>query len=547
MTAQLSRRTALRAVGLAAGGAALGLASACSGASTGASPTTTTGRSTAQPPSRTTSPTSSATTPATSSTSTSTVPSSPLPRGWSGLARELDGRLYRPSSPGFGSVAHGYNPRYDGRSPAAVARCSGAGDVRAAVRWAIASGRDFSVRAGGHSYTGWSTSSGLVVDVTDLHAVDIDSAARTARIGAGARLIDVYHAVAAKGRALAAGSCPAVGVAGLARGGGIGVLSRAFGLTCDSVTGATIVLADGTVLHVDQEDDADLFWALRGAGGGSFGAVTSFDVRLRPAPTVRTFYLTFAWEAAADVLDAWQRWAPSADPQLWSTLHLIATTGTGRLSLAVAGTWLGSESALTRLLDGFVGKTGTAPAYRGVDVHSYESAMLLEAGCDAYQPCHLRPQGTLGREPMAATSSMLPRPLPAAGIDVVIRQVEAGLDVRSAGATAVAFDSLGGAVDEVAPAATAYGHRGALASLQYTATWPESEASRDPGPMDDYVRGFRRAMTPWCGDAAYVNYQDSAITDYGRAYWGSNYRRLREVKRRVDPDEHFTFPQAVRA
>jgi FAD/FMN-containing dehydrogenase len=443
-------------------------------------------------------------------------------------------------------VAHGYNPRYDDRSPAAVARCAGAQDVRTAVEWAIASGTPFSVRSGGHSYTGWSTSTDLVIDVSALDQVTVDRGARTARIGAGARLIDVYHALAAQGFGVAAGSCPSVGVAGLTLGGGIGVLSRAWGLTCDSLDGASVVLADARSHRVDRDHQPDLLWALRGGGGGSFGAVTSFDLALRPAPRVQTFYLTFPYAAAADVLDAWQRWAPRADRRLWGTCHLAAVPSSGSRSISVAGTWIGPSSTLGTLLDTFVRRCGTQPGYRSATPHSYESAMLLEAGCDAYAPCHLAPQGSLGREPMSATSSMLPKPLDSKGIATVLDRIDAGLGVTAAGATAVAFDSLGGAVDDVSATGTAYGHRGAIASLQYTATWSERHALKDPRPMDDYVRGFRAALKPWCGEAAYVNYQDAAIRDYGQAYWGRNYRRLREVKRRVDPREHSTFPQAVR-
>lgn len=467
--------------------------------------------------------------------------------GWNELRGNLKGQLLMADQSGFAAVAHGYNPRYDGRSPAAVALCASAPDVAACVRFATDTATPFSLRSGGHSYTGWSNSAGMVVDVSAMAGIQIDKAQGIARIGAGAKLIDVYQVLGGAGFGVAAGSCPSVGIAGLTLGGGLGVLSRAWGLTSDSLRAAEVVLGDGRVVQADAQDNSDLFWALRGGGGGSFGAVTSFDLALRPAPTVQAFFLRFDYAAAAQVLDAWQRWAPNADHRLWSTLHLLAVPSTGAKNVSVAGTWIGPAGDLDGILDGFVGAVGSRPTSRSHRSHSYQSAMLLNAGCETFEPCHLKPAGSLGREPGAATSSMLPKPLDSNGIGVVLERVNAGLDISGAKEVGVAFDSLGGAVAEPASAATAFVHREAIASMQYTATWTESEALRSPAPMDAYVQAFRAAMTPWCADAAYVNYQDASIQNYGQAYWGANYGRLQQVKAMVDPHGVFTFPQAVKA
>ncbi|PWU54080.1 hypothetical protein DLJ46_00185 [Micromonospora globispora] len=466
------------------------------------------------------------------------------PQDWATLASRLHGKLIRPGAADYVGAARLYNPRFDASSrPAAIARCAGAADVQACVRFAADTGTPFAVRCGGHSYGGWSTSRGLVIDVSGIDSVTVDGGAGTARIGAGARLVDVYAALAAKGVALAAGSCPTVGMTGLTLGGGVGVLSRAWGLTCDAVTGVEIVTADGQLRLVDARRDPDLFWALRG-GGGSFGAVTAWTVSTRPAPSVHTFFLAWDFARAPEVLTAWQRWAPRTDPKLWSTCKLLADPGRDRIRATVSGTWIGHASGLDGQLNPLLTQTG-APANRQTNSLTYAKAMLWEAGCasqDAAQ-CESVALSLAKRQPFAATSSIAAAELPPAAIEAAVAQTRAGMNIANMVEGGVSFDVLGGAVAQVAPDATAFVHRTAMATVQYTATWQDAGAA--PAPFDAYVRGFRAAMAPWLGSAAYVNYADPTIDRYGPAYWGDNYTRLQQVKRAVDPSALFAFGQSV--
>jgi FAD/FMN-containing dehydrogenase len=201
---------------------------------------------------------------------------------------------------GYRQTRELFNPRFDTIHPQAVAYCATTNDVQLAVEFAQNSNVALALRAGGHSYGGWSIGTGLVLDVTRLNRVQVSG--NTATVGAGARLIEVYDAVAARGRALGAGSCPTVGIAGLTLGGGLGVLARAWGLTVDQLTAVDIVTADGRLVTVDAQHDPDLFWACRGGGGGSFGVVTGFRFRLRPAPQLTTWYYRWDWSRAADVV-----------------------------------------------------------------------------------------------------------------------------------------------------------------------------------------------------------------------------------------------------
>ena len=506
----LSRRDVLR---MAVAGAGAALVGGCTSGSSPAAGTPTPGPATTSP-----------------------GPSGPVAIPWNDLAKRLSGRLLLP---GYDSARLTANPRYDNVHPAAVARCSTPADVAAVVAFAQEQRIDFSVRSGGHSYPGWSTGPGLVLDVSSLSSLQVDRSKRTVRVGAGARLVDVYSGVAAAGLGIAAGSCPTVGLAGLTLGGGGGVLSRSWGLTCDAVTSQQIVTADGQVREVAGNDD--LLWAAKGGGGGSFGVVTAFSLVARPASTVTLFAIHWPWPAAAEVVDAWQRWGPTTDPRCWSTLKLHAGGG-GAPTVLVAGVWNGSGSGLAAALAPLLSAVGSRPTSRSARQHGYLDAMLTEAGCSG-AGCHLPPTGTLVREALAATSHVPTGPMTVAATHALVGAVEDAAGTPGLKQATASLDALGGAVAQVPPAATAFVHRAAPYTVQYTATW--SDQTLPGSRFDMVVRKMRATMTPHLGNGAYVNYADASLTGWQQAYWGANYPRLQTIKRSVDPAGVFTFPQAV--
>jgi hypothetical protein len=189
-----------------------------------------------------------------------TVQPTPAAADWSALARSLQGTLIRPGNSRY-PVAHQlFNPRFDGILPAAIAYCVSLADVQTCLSFVQRFSLPFTPRSGGHSYAGYSTTTGLVVDITSLNAVKVNAGTGVATIGAGALLIDVYAALAPQGFSLPAGSCPTVGIAGLTLGGGVGVLGRKFGLTCDNLLSAQIILANGRVLTCNASHYPDLCW-----------------------------------------------------------------------------------------------------------------------------------------------------------------------------------------------------------------------------------------------------------------------------------------------
>jgi FAD/FMN-containing dehydrogenase len=454
----------------------------------------------------------------------------------------MRGDVVRRGDSGYRTATQLFNPRFDGIQPQGIAYCANAADVATAVAFARDAGLPLALRAGGHSYGGWSTGSGLVLDVSRINGVAIDGT--TATVGAGARLIQVYGGVARRGMALPAGSCPTVGVTGLTLGGGLGVATRAWGLTCDNLVGLTIVTADGMVVDVDADRENDLFWACRGGGGGSLGVVTQLRFRLRPAPRMTTWYLRWAWDQAADVMTGWQSWAAGSPRSMWSTCKLLTRPGQSTAAAQIGGTWIGDPAGLDRHLSDIRDAVGHAPAGSSRRTRGYRDTMLVEAGCD---PAAGAAHCTTPRSAFAATSHVLAAALPSAAVTTCVDRIERRHGERHPKQDGVSFDVLGGAVRDLGPSDTAFPHRRALAVAQYTVSWPVGQSAALVRTDVAWLQRFRDAMTPYVGNWAYANYADAQLEGWEKAYYGSNYARLQQVKQRYDPDDLFTFPQAVRA
>ena len=384
-------------------------------------------------------------------------------------------------------------------------------DVQAVLRWADRHDVRLAARSGGHSYAGYSTvDEGVVVDLRRLRGISVDRGGSRASIGAGAHAIEVVDALARHGGAVPLGSCPTVGFGGLALGGGYGLAARAWGLTADNVTRITVVTPDGRRRHVDAHHDADLFWALRGGGGGNFGIATRFELRVHHAPRAACFRGTFP--SAGDAIAAWQAWAPETDPSLTALLQL-GSDG----AVHVLGQHLGSEAELGRLL-GPLRRAGAS----------------LTTGTSAYGPLQVRWANgrTTPRTRFSAKSHYVPHALPAGTRDALLAAFAhhpAGLETEPPARRVRRRRQPPGARHP-------FVHRDARYSIQYLAYHSDGgEASRA------WLRRMHRIVAPHAS-GAYQNYLDPELRGWRRAYYGRNLERLESVASAIRPGPPLPLP-----
>ena len=463
------------------------------------------------------------------------------------LKRALGDRLIVPSNPQYPSAAQLFDPRFDGVHPAAIARCASTSDVQRCLEFVRTTGTPLAPRSGGHSYGGYSTTSGLVIDVGPMNAIGPGKSPGTARIGAGARLTDVYAELAASGTSIPAGSCPTVGITGLALGGGIGVVGRKYGLTCDAITAVEVVTADGELVRCDENTEPDLFWAHRGGGGGNFGVVTALEFRTHQTRSLSYFLVRWEWAHAHDVVTAWQSWLPTTPDELWASLHLDgAASASDSPHVYVSGVFVGDLAGLQHQLDELQSAAKAPMSSRFAKETDYLHTMMIEGGCADLSAAQCRPVsegGKLTRASQLARSDFIAQPLSSSGIDVALSALDARRTTGLHGG-GVLFDAYGGAINQVGATETAFAHRDKLACLQYvTPIFAAAQTKPNQAWLDDLYA----AMRPHVSGYAYQNYIDPELTDWQHAYYGVNLARLISVKSKYDPDDLFRFAQSVPA
>ncbi len=426
------------------------------------------------------------------------------PKALRELARRVRGPVIRPGAARYSAAARVYNARFDGARPDAVVEPLDSRDVQAVLRWADRYDVRVTARSGGHSYAGYSTlDQGVVVDLRRLDGIAIDRGDRRVSAGAGVHAIDLVDALARHGGAVPLGSCPTVGLGGLALGGGYGLAARAWGLTADNVTRITAVTPDGRLRRVDRRRDEDLFWALRGGGGGNFAIATRFELRVHRARTAAWF----RGSLPTSEIGAWEAWAPETDPALTSLLQL-GSDG----AVTVLGQHLGSEAELARLL-GPLRRAGAS----------------LTTGTSAYGALQVRWANgrSTPRTTFSAKSHYLPRALPARAREQLLAELRNSR-------CSILLDAYGGALNRPRARDTAFVHRDARYSIQYL-TYAGDRAG---------LRRLHRIVAPHA-DGAYQNYIDPELAGWRRAYYGRNLERLEAVRERHDPDRRFRFPRAI--
>jgi FAD/FMN-containing dehydrogenase len=446
------------------------------------------------------------------------------------LQASLRGELIASDHSDYDTARKVYNGMID-RRPAAIIRCADVADVIAAVGVAREQGLDLSVRGGSHSVPGFGTNDGgIVCDLTAMRGTRVDPERRTARAEGGCTWGDLDHATHAFGLATTGGIISTTGVGGLTLGGGIGHLARGHGLSCDNLISADVVTAEGRLMTASEDENADLFWALRG-GGGNFGVVTSLEFRLHPVGEIYGGPIFYPVDRAGEVMRSYREVIAEAPEELGAffafqiapPLPFIPAERHGETMCLIVTCFTGpveeGERAIAPLLE-------IAPVVAsGVDVMPYPA---LNSAFDALLPPGLQHYwkadfvGELTDEAIAA-------------------HVEHGPRVPAVEATMHLYP-IDGACHRVASDETAFAYRDARFACVIAGMWP------DPADNDRniaWVRDYWEAIHPHSEPGGYVNFMAADDQDRVRENYRGNYDRLAEVKRRYDPGNLFRMNQNI--
>lgn len=436
------------------------------------------------------------------------------PSGWGGLASSIGGSVLLPASGvQFSSGKQVFNSFYNNSNPAAVVRVSSQADVQKAIAFAKANNLKIAPRGGGHSYVGASSATGtMVLDLRGLPgAANFDAGSGNVTVTPATNLYAIQQALSAAGRGIPMGSCPTVGIAGLALGGGIGADSRHAGLTCDALRAATVVLPSGDVANASAGNYPDLFWALRG-GGGNFGVVTSMTFATFEAGDVDLVRLDFPPSSSVQVLCGWQSWLAAADHNTWGMVDLSVDSGQSNCRV-LATCPAGGGSGLA---DAIKSAVGAAPNAVQNKTFGRQDLVMYLAGGSSSPP----PRGFAAGSDVIATLNSAS----AHAIATAIGQWPA-----SSGKASVLVESLSGAVADVAAADSAFPWRQQSAVLQ----WYVEPTASQVAAATQWLNSAHLAVQQY-SVGGYVNYLE-ANTAPAR-YFGSNLARLTSIRQHFDPN-----------
>ena len=487
--------------------------------------------------------------------SESTPPPAPMPEPtlpivsivpdseWQNLANELTGELILPSdSNKYGLARLVFNVRFDDVYPEAIVRCINEKDIQHAIEFAKKHELPIVARCGSHGYTGNSTSKGIVIDVSELNSITVNEGTTT--IGAGARLVDVYDQLTAQDVAIPAGSCLTVGISGLTMGGGFGVVDRAYGLTCDNLLSAEIVTANGSLITCNKEENADLFWALCGGGGGNFGIVTSFTFKTHETSDITVFEAFYSLSHLEEVMTQWQLLADIWPNEMWGQI-VPSWMNSSRPTIQVRAFCLNPIEEAKIFWDDFIAQIQPSPYNHTQTTNSYRNTMLGNCS-NAVATCHLSNQvvnGRMSRSAFAASSDFFAQPIPPNGISALTDFINDSISNNNLGM--IIFNLLGGKIDDFTSEELAYPHREARISAEYYAPLSITTSNEAIDDTQVWQNSFRNVMAPWSTGGAYVNYLDPHIENWKYAYYGDNYSRLTQIKNKYDPEHLFKMQQGI--
>ena len=448
------------------------------------------------------------------------------------LKDKVKGQIVLPDDANYNEVREIWNAMID-RRPAAIVQCADAHDVSQAIKYARENELEISVRGGGHNIAGSALcDNGMMIDLSNMRTVRVDAENRRAYVEPGATLGDFDKAVQVHGLATPVGINSTTGIAGLTLGGGFGWLTRKYGMTIDNLVSAEMVLADGRTMQTSENENTDLFWAIRG-GGGNFGVVTRFEFALHSVgPEILAGLIVFPADQAKQVFVKYREFVKSAPEELnvWVILRkapplpFLPEKVHGKDVIVLAIFYAGDIASGEKLIDPLRGFGDPYGEHIGTQPYAqWQQAFdpLLTPGARNYWKSHNLTELSDGvLDSVIEFAGKIPSPQCEIFVGLVL-----------------------GAANRVASEAMAYGHRDAKFVMNVHGRW--DEASQDETCIT-WARSFFKATTPYASAGAYVNFMTEDEGDRVAAAYGVNYARLKQIKKKYDPDNIFHNNQNIK-
>lgn len=437
---------------------------------------------------------------------------------------QLTGTVIYPDNPEYEQARMNWNP-FTNAFPKVFVFAQQIEDVVNAVKWARENCVPIRMRSGRHALAKDfnQTNGGIVIDTSLMTKTKVDKENWTATVQAGIRVGVLVRKLAKEGILAPFGDSSTVGIGGISTGGGITVIQRTAGVISDNILAATIVDAKGEILHVSEKKHPNLLWAIRGGGGGNFGIITSYTFRIRPAPAqVGIFQIIWPWEQLDEVIDAWQRWAPSVDVRLGTILEAYSKTNG---LLRSQGIFLGPKEELKKLVNPLRNV--------GTPIKVLIKEVTLPEAIDFWAPN----EPLFDDQNSTWSSTWVEKILPTKGINAIHRFLEKATGSESN----FFFLNSGGAMNQVPPKDTAFFWRNTKYYLEWDASWTKKSETQYNIAL---VEQTRELLQPYV-TGSYVNVPDLNIRNYGQEYYGDNFARLRKVKAKYDPENVFNFVQSI--
>jgi FAD/FMN-containing dehydrogenase len=460
----------------------------------------------------------------------------PPPSAWTDLARRMSGSVLRPDDPFFADVCRPNNLRYAATLPAGIARCAKAEDVQTCVDWVKQQGMSFAVRSGGHNYAGFSTTPGLLIDMSKMAGAELlPGKDGLVRVLGGTINSLVYKQLERLGRTITHGRCDSVGAAGFLLGGGIGFNMRKWGVASDLMRATDLVTADASLVTADSDHESNLFWACRGGGGGNFGINTSFTLQTHPVDTVTVFNLTWTKDLQR-ILRVLLTELASAPDEFGSKISVSMPSIPERCdkvapSLSILGQLHPSNTTLKEIFKSTWELAETrivkedVPYWAGQDFLTETTFPYYYQEKSSYMKA-----ADITEEAIAAMFDWAAK-MPGTSMP-----------------SAFKFFQVGGAINRMGPTDTAYVHRGSDWLFSVEANWwrPTDPLPLIEANLDWQQRFYDDVNRRTKAEGAFQNFPDPSLADWRKAYYGENLDRLSQVKKAVDPAMLFNFPQAIR-